>query len=56
VAAHKQPNESKSAQQKGWHEFRFFRAIRIRVNGLLADRVMANDKVFQPQLCRRLER
>ena len=44
VAAHQQPNESKDAQQKGWHEFRFFRSVPIRVNWLRPDRIMANDR------------
>ena len=44
MTTHQQPNESKDAQQKGWHEFRFFRSIPIRVNGLRPDRIMANDR------------
>ena len=34
VAAHQQPHESADAQQKGWHESRFFRFIRLRVKPL----------------------
>jgi hypothetical protein len=43
MTAHYELYETKHAQQEDWHEFRFFRSIRLQVNRLRADRIMAKD-------------
>ena len=43
VAAQQEANESNHRQKKGWHVSRLFAFIRLEVNLLRADGVMAND-------------